>query len=267
MDAVTIGPLAMPVRVVAALAAIVAANLAVFWWRRRRGVDADPALWRMIVWGLLAARAAFVLKHFDSYRTDPLSMFDIRDGGFVAFAGLLVAFAIGFEQVRRQPALRRPLLGAALLGVLVWGGASFAAFATAPAAAPLPAVTLKRLDGSDAALRAFAGKPIVVNLWATWCPPCRREMPALGAAQAANAGVAFVFVNQAEDATVIARYLDGEGLQLNNLLLDPTRALARATEVKGYPTTLFYDRHGKLVARHMGELSPAQLRERMEALR
>ena len=78
---------------------------------------------------------------------------------------------------------------------------------------------------------------------------------------------AIVAANLAEDAAVIARYLDGEGLKLNNLLIDPTRALARATEVKGYPTTLFYDRHGKLVARHMGELSPAQLREQMEALR
>lgn len=267
MDAINLGPLVLPLRVLAPLAALLGANGVAWLWQRRRGVDASHALWQMTLWGFLAARAAFVVKHWDSYAAAPLGMLDIRDGGFVAFAGLLVAFAIGFEQVRRQPALRRPLLGAALLGVLVWGGASFAAFATAPAAVPLPAVTLKRLDGSDAALRAFAGKPIVVNLWATWCPPCRREMPALGAAQAANAGVAFVFVNQAEDATVIARYLDGEGLQLNNLLLDPTRALARATEVKGYPTTLFYDRHGKLVARHMGELSPAQLRERMEALR
>ena len=267
MDAIAIGPVAMPVRVLAALAAVAAANLAVLWWRRRRGVDADPALWQMIAWGFLAARAAFVLKHLETYRADPLSVLDIRDGGFVAFAGLLVALAIGFEQVRRHPALRRPLLGAALLGVSVWAGASFAAFATGPASAPLPALTMQRLDGSDAALRAYAGKPLVVNLWATWCPPCRREMPALGAAQAAHPGIAFVFVNQAEDAATVTRYLDGAGLKLDNLLIDPTGALARATEVKGYPTTLFYDSSGKLVARHMGELSPAQLRERMETLR
>lgn len=267
MDAINIGPVAMPVRVLGAIAAILVANLAVLWWRRRRGVDADPALWRMILWGFLAARAAFVVKHFDSYRADSLSMLDIRDGGFVAFAGLLVAFAVGFEHARRQPALRRPLLGASLLGIAVWAGASFAVLATGPATAPLPEVTLQRLDGSAVALRALAGKPMVVNLWATWCPPCRREMPALGAAQAANPGVRFVFVNQAEEAGTITRYLDGAGLKLDNLLVDPSSALARAAEVKGYPTTLFYDSQGKLVARHMGELSPAQLRERMEALR
>jgi len=266
LDAVNIGPVAVPVRVLAALAAVVSANLAVLWWRRRRGADADPALWRMVLWGFVAARAAFVLKHLDSYRADPLSALDIRDGGFIAFAGLLVAFAIGFEQVRRQPALRRPLMGASLLGIAVWAGVSFAAFANAPAA-PLPALTLKRLDGGDVALHAFSGKPMVVNLWATWCPPCRREMPALGQAQAAHPEVAFVFVNQGEKPALVSRYLAGAGLVLVNVVIDPALALARATEVKGYPTTLFYDSQGKLVARHMGELSPAQLRERMEALR
>jgi len=267
LDAINIGPLALPVRVLAALAAIGAANLTVLWWRRRRQIDADPALWQMILWGFVAARAAFVLKHFESYRPDPLSMLDIRDGGFVAFAGLLVAFAIGFEHARRAPALRRPLLGASLAGVAVWAGTSFAAFAGGTANAPLPDVALKRLDGAEVALHALSGKPMVVNLWATWCPPCRREMPALGQAQAAHPEVAFVFVNQGEDGKTVSAYLAGQGLKLDNLLLDASFALARATETKGYPTTLFYDSHGKLVARHMGELSPAQLRERMEALR
>ena len=267
MDAVTLGPLAIPVRVLAPIAGIVAANLTVLWWRRRRAVDADPALWHMLVWGFLAARAAFVLKYFDSYAAQPLSMLDIRDGGFVAFAGLLVAFAIGFEQVRRKTALRRPLLAASLAGIAVWAGAGFAARSAGPGAATLPAVALQRLDGAGVTLPALGGKPMVVNLWATWCPPCRREMPALGAAQAAHPELTFVFVNQAEQPEVVQRYLDGEGLKLANVVLDPIRTFARATDVKGYPTTLFYDREGRLVARHMGELSPAQLRERLDALR
>lgn len=267
MDAINLGPLAIPVRVLAPLAGVAAASLIVMAWRRARQVDADPALWRMLLWGFLAARAAFVLKHLDTYLADPLAIIDIRDGGFVAFAGLLVAFAVGFEQVRRQAALRRPLLAASLAGIAVWTGANFASVAAGPAAAPLPAVTLARLDGGSVAMPAFAGKPVVVNLWATWCPPCRREMPALGAAQASHPDIAFVFVNQAEDAAVVSRYLEGEGLALANVLLDPAKALARATDVMGYPTTLFYDRHGKLAARHMGELSPAQLQERLAALR
>ncbi|MDB5748741.1 MAG: hypothetical protein JWP72_3589 [Massilia sp.] len=265
MDAINLGPLALPVRVVAPLLAMLAASAACAWWARGGRVDGavDPsnALWRMVLWGFLAARAAFVLKHFDTYLTAPLEMLDIRDGGFVAFAGLLVALAIGADAARRDGALRRPLATSMLAGVVVWAGATVA-FGVGASQAPLPDLALRRLDGSVLALRA-AGKPVVVNLWATWCPPCRREMPALGAAQAANPGVAFVFVNQGEDAAVVRRYLDDEGLALKDVVLDPARTVARATQAVGYPTTLFYDAQGRLVARHMGELSRAQLNEKL----
>ena len=268
MDAINFGPLALPVRVAAPLLAVAAASAAGAWWARRghvdRAVDPSNALWHMVLWGFLAARAAFVLKHFDTYLAAPIDILDIRDGGFVAFAGLLVALAIGADAARRNAALRRPLATSALAGILVWAAATVA-FGAGASPAPLPDIALRRLDGSVLKLRA-AGKPVVVNLWATWCPPCRREMPALGAAQAANPGVAFVFVNQAEDAAVVRRYLDDEALALKDVALDPARAVARATQAVGYPTTLFYDAQGRLVARHMGELSRAQLKEQLGAL-
>lgn len=264
MDAINIGPLALPVRVAAPLLAMAAASAAAAWWARRRAVDPSNALWHMVLWGFLAARVAFVLKHLDTYLAAPLDILDIRDGGFVAFAGLLVALAIGADAARRNGALGRPLATSVLAGILVWAGATVA-FGVGASSAPLPDIALRRLDGSELKLRA-TGKPVVVNLWATWCPPCRREMPALGAAQAANPGVAFVFVNQGEDAAVVQRYLDGERLALKDVALDPARAVARATQAVGYPTTLFYDAQGRLVARHMGELSRAQLNEQLGAL-
>jgi YD repeat-containing protein len=264
MDAINVGPLALPVRVLAPLLAMAAASAASAWWARRRAVDPSDTLWHMVLWGLLAARAAFVLKHLDIYRAAPLDILDIRDGGFVAFAGLLVALAIGADAARRDGALRRPLATSVLAGIAVWAGATFA-FSAAATPSPLPDIALRRLDGSALQLRA-TGKPVVVNLWATWCPPCRREMPALGAAQAANPGVAFVFVNQGEDAAVVQRYLDQEGFALRDVALDPARQVARATQAVGYPTTLFYDARGRLVARHMGELSRAQLNEQLGAL-
>lgn len=243
------------------------ANAVAWVWQRRRGIDAGPALWRMTLWGFVAARAAFVLRHLEPYLAAPLTMLDIRDGGFVAFAGLLAACAVGFEQLRRQAALRRPLLGAALAGILVWAGTGLAIQAAQPPSTPLPDLAFRRLDGSAVRLAEFRGKPVVLNLWATWCPPCRREMPAMAAAQAAAPDVAFVFVNAGEEPAAVRRYLDAEGLALPNVLLDAPRALAPAVGAVGYPTTLFYDRHGMLAARHMGELSRATLDEQLGMLR
>ena len=221
----------------------------------------------MTLWGFIAARAAFVLKHLDSYLAAPLDMLDIRDGGFVAYAGLLAACAVGFVQLQRDAPLRRPLPGAALAGLLVWGGANLAIQASQPAHPPLPQLVLQRLDGGSLDLAGLKGKPVVLNLWATWCPPCQREMPAMAAAQAANPDVAFVFVNAGEEPAAVRRYLDEHGLQLPNVVLDSRRGTARAMGAVGYPTTLFFDRRGLLAARHMGELSRAGLDERLAALR
>src|SRR5690349_20587367 len=126
MDAINLGPLALPVRVLVPLVAIAAANVCAAWWTRRRAADPSRVLWHMVVWGFLAARGAFVLKHLETYRAAPLDILDLRDGGFVAFAGLLVALAIGADAARREAGVRRPLLTSALAGILVWAGATLA---------------------------------------------------------------------------------------------------------------------------------------------
>jgi thiol-disulfide isomerase/thioredoxin len=267
MDAINLGPLVLPLRVLVPLGALCVANLVAWLWLRRRGADASPALWQMTLAGFAAARAAFVFKYWHAYRDAPLGMFDIRDGGFLALAGLLVACAVGLEHLRRHPALRRPLTTAALSGLLVWAGASFAIQASQPANLPLPTLALQRLDGGAAQLSQFQGRPVVVNLWATWCPPCRREMPALAAAQAANPDAVFVFLNVGEEAGAVRRYLKEAGLAPQNVLLDGKRTAARSLNVGGYPTTLFYDRRGMLAARHMGEISRAGVDEQLGKLR
>ena len=267
MDAINLGPMVLPLRVLAPLGALCLANLVAWAWQRLRGVDAAPALWWMTVWGFAAARVAFVLKHLDTYLTAPLTLLDIRDGGFSAYAGLLAACAVGFELARRRPALRRPLATAALAGMLAWAGAGFAIRALQPPNPPLPALALQRLGGGTLDLASLKGRPVVVNLWATWCPPCRREMPALAAAQAAHPETVFLFLNVGEDSATVQRYLAQAGLAPQNVVLDPLRTAARALDVGGYPTTLFYDRHGMQAARHMGELSRAGVDEQLGSMR
>ena len=266
IDVVKLGPIVLPTSVLLVLGAILAATLLAGWFRRRRGVDVEPVLWKMILAGFLAARAVFVLRHHELFAADPLSALDLRDGGFDAMAGLLVACVVGAELIRRHPPLRRPLLASSLAGIGLWLGGTLALQAFAAPQAPLPELSVRRLDGSEVSLRAYQGKPLVVNLWATWCPPCRREMPALGAMQARRPDVGFVFVNQGESAAKVQGFLAAQGLRMENVVIDPAGQLGARTGSVGFPTTLFYDAQGRLRFRHVGELSEATLAEKLRAL-
>ena len=106
----------------------------------------------------------------------------------------------------------------------------------------------------------------VVNLWATWCPPCRREMPLPQQAQAAHPALNFVFVNQGEARDVILRYLQGQGIVLRNVLIDLRRATGVAFNERALPTTLFFDARGRLLSTRVGGLSEATLAERLGAI-
>ena len=263
MDAIRLGPLYIPIAVALSLAAVLTAALLAEWFQRRRNVDPGNVLWTMIAVGFVAARAVFVLKHHDSYLAAPWSALDIRDGGFESVAGLIAACVVGAELTRRQAVLRRPVLVCFLAGCAVWFGGALVNGAYTPAQAPIPDLTVRQLDGSEVSLRSFGGRPVVLNLWATWCPPCRREMPALMAAQAAHPEVAFVFVNQGELAATVEHFIAREGLELQNVVLDPASQVAARAGAAGLPTTLFYDGSGMLRARHVGELSRASLADKL----
>lgn len=124
------------------------------------------------------------------------------------------------------------------------------------------------LSGESIKLAALAdGKPMVVNLWASWCPPCRREMPVLAAAQQRETGISFVFANQGENAASVRRYLSASGLDLANVLLDHEARLGLVVGSGTLPLTLFYDASGRLLATHLGELSAASLASQLDPLR
>nr|WP_244510698.1 TlpA disulfide reductase family protein [Microvirga guangxiensis] len=78
-----------------------------------------------------------------------------------------------------------------------------------------------------------------MNLWASWCPPCRREMPMMAEMAAARDDVTFLFVNQGERRTTIEGYLNKEKLTLPNVLLDARMDVPRHYSTPGLPVTLF----------------------------
>lgn len=263
MLSVNLGPLVLPIGMAVLLAAGLAAAGAGHLAGRRRKVGIVDTLSEMLLVGVAVARVVFVMLWFDTYRDAPWSMLDIRDGGFTIWAGILAALAVALWRGVRQPALRRPLAIGLATGSLVW--AAFSGALRLTEKPQLPAVALTTLAGAPTELATLAeGKPLVVNLWASWCPPCRREMPVLAAAQQQRTGVSFVFVNQGEDAATVRRYLDAGRLGLANVLLDPGGDLARAAGSSGLPTTLFYDARGRLVGTHLGELSAASLSSKLK---
>ncbi len=131
----------------------------------------------------------------------------------------------------------------------------------------MPALEFPALDSPATTVRltSFKGKPTVVNLWATWCPPCVREMPMLQQAQASLPDVNFVFLNQGEPADRVGAWLQARDLQLRNMLIDETRAGVAAFRQSALPMTLFFDAEGQLVSTRIGELSAATLAERLAA--
>lgn len=266
MLSVNIGPLALPISVLLLLAAgLVAAGVGHLVGRRHQAGIVNT-LSDMLLAGVLVARLAFVAFWFDAYRSAPWSMLDIRDGGFMIWPGIAAALLVAAWRGWRQAALRKPLVVGLAAGALVWGALFGALRMTEPPA--LPTLALTSLAGDPVKLAALAaGKPMVVNLWASWCPPCRREMPVLAAAQQRETGVNFVFVNQGEDGATAQRYLSAGRLGLANVLLDPGAALGREVGSGALPTTLFYDASGRLVDTHLGELSAASLASKLGPLR
>lgn len=266
MMSVNIGPFALPSSLLLLLAAgLVAAGVGRLVGRGRQ-TSIVNTLSDMLLAAVLVARLAFVAIWFDTYRSAPWSMLDIRDGGFTAWAGVAAALLVALWRSWRRPALRKPLILGLAAGALVWG-ALFGALRMMEKPM-LPALSLTTLAGAPTDLAALAaGKPMVVNLWASWCPPCRREMPVLAAAQKQETTVRFVFVNQGEDAATAQSYLSSGQLDLANVLLDPDTRLGRAVGSDALPTTLFYDASGRLVDTHLGALSAASLANKLNPLR
>ncbi len=272
MLSVSVGPLAVPVAPLLVLssawvAASLAGRLAPQDWR----VKAESSLWNALWLGLLAARVGYVLQYTSAYAATPWALIDLRDGGWSFMTGLLASSLWLLWQARRWPMVRRPAGQAALAGLALWSAGSVAVWLVdqGDARPSLSAVVLADLQsGQTRSLPdVLAGKPTVVNLWATWCGPCRSEMPDLAAAQRQTPDIQFVFVNQGESAQVIQAYLQRSGLNLGNVWIDASRALGPAVGSKGVPTTLFFDARGQRVDAHFGVINAAALQARLRNLR
>lgn len=130
---------------------------------------------------------------------------------------------------------------------------------------PQPRLTFTDADGETMTLADYQGKVILVNVWATWCPPCVVEMPMLNDLQAQRGGRDFQVINISLDRTAeeARAYLIEKELTNLRDWHDGTYKLPSALKVPGLPVTILYDRNGREVARLSGEadwVSPDALR-------
>lgn len=265
-NALQIGPLLLPFTVLLVFASAGTTLALGRWLSKGAATDVERELWQALIAGALIARLGFVYEYHTLYLASPLTILDIRDGGWNPAVGLAGAWLFALRSERRTPAIRQPLRWALAGGTVLFVIGTAVLSLRTPHDYKLPDLAFTTLDGGTAQLKAFQGKPTVVNLWATWCPPCVREMPVLQEAQAKHQHVNFVFLNQGEDAALVRRWLQARQLPLRNVLLDPRRQAGAAFKQQGYPTTLFFNTNGELVSSRIGELSTATLAERLQVL-
>lgn len=261
---IQMGPLALSFTVLLVIGSAAAAFFVGRWLSRGSAAAIESLLWQTLIVGLVVARLAFVVQYRESYLSAPLGIIDIRDGGWTPLAGFIGAALFAAVRQLRRPEVRKPLWSAFVTGAVVWGVGTLALNMGTAEKQTLPPIALVSSDGTTVKLDDFKGKPTVVNLWATWCPPCVREMPVLQQAQVDLPAVNFVFVNSGESGARVHAWLQARKLPLKNVLLDTTNQTTAHFKTPGLPTTLFFDASGVLVSVRVGEVSRATLMERLQ---
>jgi peroxiredoxin len=132
---------------------------------------------------------------------------------------------------------------------------------------PAPDFTLQTLDGGELSLSDLRGKAVVLNFWATWCPPCQAEMPELQAAYEAYApgGLVVLGVNQAEDRATVQAFLDERNLTFP-VALDSQYEASQLYQVNSLPTTFFIDRDGVIREIVIGQMNAALLKQQLRSI-
>jgi thiol-disulfide isomerase/thioredoxin len=121
---------------------------------------------------------------------------------------------------------------------------------------PLPEIVFADADKRTLSLADFRGRVVLLNIWATWCMPCRKEMPSLDRLQARLGGGDFIVIPLSLDrqgVPAVERFYREVGVERLGIYVDPSSRASHDLGVPGVPTTLLIDREGREVARKMGE--------------
>ncbi len=289
-EAFSLGPLLIPTRA----AGFILLLLLAFWLVRRIALalkeDSDryvQAAERSAWLGLLAARLVFALLNWASYSERPWTVLYFWQPGYSLVAGIIVAVVFLLFKVYQQDlASRKNMLLSLTAGfavpVLIFSGLllSMNRFAAPGVVVPgkmLPASIVSDLKGQPVGFADSAAKGRVVNFWATWCPPCRREMPLLESVyqQYREQGIEIIGVATDSDRQLIEDYVNRVGVNYpvwqDFIRADGNQSgmkrLSQQFGVVGYPTTFFVDAKGVVQSSYVGELNLALLNQRIAGIK
>lgn len=157
-----------------------------------------------------------------------------------------------------------PVRRCARWAVVACGIASLLSCSSADSAASPRDIEISTPDGGVTTLAAFAGRPVVVNMWATWCGPCVAEMPVFDTVAAATDSVDIIGVNVGDTATEALEFAEGLGVTYP-ILTDPDGRLSTALGVNGLPATAFIAADGTVLDLHQGAYTLDELEAAIDA--
>jgi thiol-disulfide isomerase/thioredoxin len=187
----------------------------------------------------------------------------MKASAYVAIAAIaaVAGFVVYRQVVEPRLASASPESAAAVTPQLPADGAG-APDAADGLPATLPDFTLGDLTGTRRSIRSWPGKSMIVNFWATWCAPCRREIPLLRELQEQHGGEGFQIVGVAVDIREdVAKFVQEIGIDYPVLIgeqdgLDAVNMFGQGSI--GFPFTVFTDNQGRIVLFHLGEIKKAQ---------
>ena len=144
--------------------------------------------------------------------------------------------------------MRQVTIQSMLLLLLSWSASAFSGQLLTPykGAQPAPDFELVDVDGDKHRLSDYRGKPLIINFWATWCPPCREEMPSMNRAwHKVKDDVSMLAINVGEDEDTIFIFSADYPIDFP-VLLDQSGDVIKQWPVKGLPTTFVLDREGNI---------------------
>lgn len=272
--AISFGPLTVPGWLLLYIVALAASSLLARFLRavdaEERRSSADLIMNAGTIWLLGWKLAPILLRPAVTFR-DPLSVLATPGGttGTLIGLGLAVAYLVS-QFVRSRPG-RRVLFQ--LAASVVGGGIAFflgiavlgiVLSSTDDESGRIAELTLTRLDGEEVSLSDYRGRTVLLNFWATWCPPCRAEIPDLvdfHAATAAETSAVLLSVNQtfSEPGRVAVEEFVSEMQIQYPVLMDSNGLASAAFGVRGIPTTFVIGPDGRITERAFGAVSTSWL--------